>query len=154
MTIDVDLGRFDVDPTLADLVRRVARAHGVEVVTSADQMRLHPTPVGATAAFVRRRSIDIATEPGLATAAVARIPGARLHSASKATTMVRVDARVVAAHTDEVVDQVVRALRWRANGPQWTTGSLSPDAALVRSRAPRVCPLGHEVSANGACFCD
>jgi hypothetical protein len=154
MTIENDLQALGAVPEIAGAVRRATVARNVSPVLLADRIRLHPATVGATAAFVRARSIDIATEPHLAAAAGARLPGAQLHPTSKATTMVRVDAAVIAAHPDEVHDQLLRALDWRAHGPQWTVHSQAGASAAAGVSAPAACPVGHQLSANGACFCD
>ena len=154
MTIENDLQALGAAPEIAGAVRRAAAARSVSPVLLADRIRLHPATVGATAAFVRARSIDIATEPHLAAAAGARLPGAQLHPTSKATTMVRVDAAVVTAHPDEVHDQLLRALDWRAHGPRWTVHSQSGTTATAGVGAPTVCPVGHQLSASGACFCN
>lgn len=154
MTIENDLQALGAAPEIASAVRRATVARNVSPVLLTDRIRLHPATVGATAAFVRARSIDIATEPHLAAASAARLPGARLHPASKATTMVRVDAAVIAAHPDEVHDQLLRALDWRAHGPQWTVHSHAGASAVAGSGAPRVCPRGHVLSVSGACLCD
>ncbi|MEW1959559.1 hypothetical protein [Kineococcus sp. NPDC059986] len=154
MTIEDDLRTLGAVPGITGAVLRATEARAVSPVPLGDRIRLHPATVGATAAFVRARSIDIATEPHLAAAAAARLPGAQLHPTSPATTMVRVDSALIAAHPDEVHDQLLRALDWRAHGPRWTLHSQSGASASAALAVPACCPLGHQLSANGTCFCD
>ena len=152
MTFEQDLAALAPRPAVADLLRDLRERRSLRWSARNGHLNLNPAPVGAIAVVAHPARVEIATEPDRAAVVCAGIPGARLRPATPATTRVVVDADVLAACYERVLEHALRALDWRATGPAWTADSRR--GAVAATAPAGVCPdCRWERARSGACGC-
>lgn len=149
MNLEEQIANLNPEAFVADLLRAVCSARGVETAREASYIGVRPQDRNV-AAYFNRRFVDIAVDPSDSAAAAARVQASRVLPKTRATHYVRVDGADL--HQEAVPDEILHAVSWREHGPRWAGGSGS---GAFRDLAGEVCGTCNlAITPAGSCGCD